>query len=90
MERYYQISDITNRFILYTNRLYPQQVWSNIFGRLEEAKRAIILLCLKARQTSMTTFAQGVVQHRISFIPDVSALISSKQDKDTFKMSKCY
>jgi hypothetical protein len=87
MERYYQISDITNRFILY-KPIVPQQVWSNIFGRLEEAKRALILLCLKARQTSMTTFAQGVVQHRISFLPNIKALISSKQDKDTFKMSR--
>lgn len=89
MERYYWISDITNKFILYSP-LVPQQVWSRIFARLEELKRAILLLCLKARQTSMTTFAQGVVLQRLLFFPDVKALISSKSKPDTFKMSQMF
>lgn len=89
MNSYYKISDITNTFIQYKHSV-PQQVWAKIFSRLEGLQRAIRLLVLKARQTTCTTFSQGVVEHRLQFYPDVKSLIASKDQTSSGTMATMF
>lgn len=86
MNRYYQISNIENKFIQYQH-LIPQKIWANIMSKLEGLGRAIRLLIEKARQTSCTTFFQGVGQHKLQFYPDVKSMIASKDETSTGKMA---
>lgn len=86
MEHYYKISDITNRFVQYKHTI-PQQIWAKIFSRLEGLGRAIRLLVEKARQTTCTTFAQGVVEHRLQFYEDVKSMIASADQTSSGKMA---
>lgn len=89
MERYYKISDIRNIFIQYKHN-DAQKVWARIHSRLEGLGRAIRTLDLKARQVGKSTFAQGVVEHRLQFFSDVKSMIASKDEKSTGKMANMF
>jgi hypothetical protein len=89
MERYYKISDIRNIFIQYRHN-DAQNVWARIHSRLEGLGRAIRTLDLKARQVGKTTFAQGVVEHRLQFYTDIKSMIASKDETSTGKMADMF
>lgn len=89
MERYHKISDITNRFIQYQHN-DAQKIWARVHSRLEGLGRAIRTLDLKARQVGKTTFAQGVVQHRLQFFEDVKSMIASADQTSSGKMAQMF
>lgn len=86
MDRYYKIKDITNTFIQYAAN-DAQKIWMRIHSKLEALRRAIRTLDLKARQVGKTTFAQGVVEHRLQFYDDINSMIASKDETSTGKMA---
>jgi len=89
MECYYKISDITNTFIQYKPN-DAQKIWMRIHSRLEGLRRAIRTLDEKARQVGKTTFAQGVVEHRLQFFKDIKSMIASKDETSTGKMADMF
>lgn len=89
MERYYKICDIRNEFIQY-KPLIPQLIWASILSKLEGLERAIRLLVEKARQTTCTTFFQGVSQHRLQFYTDVKSMIASKDETSSGKLAQIF
>lgn len=89
MDNYYKISNIENKFIQYHPNT-PQKIWERIHSKLEGLGRAIRTLDLKARQVGKTTFAQGVVQHRLQFYSDIKSMIASKDDKSSGRMASMF
>lgn len=85
--RYYVVSDINNRFVLYKPN-HAQNIWDRIDARMEEKGIAVKRQNGKARQQGSTTHSQGKVQHRIQFYSDVKAITASFEKGPTQIMAQ--
>jgi hypothetical protein len=89
LENYYYISDVTNRFILYSPTK-PQLIWKHINAKMESQGRAIRELRGKARQTTSSTDAIGKILHRDMFYPDIKSALASYKDDASWKLGNMY
>lgn len=85
-DRYYLIKNIKGIYVPYSP-LPAQRIWRRMRADLNEKKLPLNFLDLKGRQQGDTTDKQGMIEHRLQFFPDTDALIASKEEKDTGKMS---
>jgi hypothetical protein len=86
-DRYYLIKNVEGLYVPF-DPLPAQRIWRRMRADLNEKHLPIKFLDLKGRQQGDTTDKQGMVQHRIQFFPDTEALIASRDQDSTDKMSR--
>lgn len=87
-DRYYLVKDAQEGRYVVFSPLPAQRIWRRIRADLNEKHLPIKTLDLKGRQQGDTVEKQGLVQHRLNFFPDTEALIASKDQDSTDKMSR--
>ncbi|MDQ3802488.1 MAG: hypothetical protein M3416_01335 [Acidobacteriota bacterium] len=65
-----------------------QRIFLDIIAEMEEAGHEIILQFIKARRLGVSTVSELVVNHRVQFFPNVTAIVGSVDPDESDKMSK--
>lgn len=84
LTRYYKIA-ANNRIVQFSLRA-GQRAFYKVIQDLEARGKSIEIQCLKARQQGISTLIEGIMTHRVLFIPGAKCAIGSANDQKTYVM----
>lgn len=84
LTRYYKIA-ADNRIVRFAFRA-GQRVFYRVVQELESQGKSIEIQVLKARQQGLSTVVEGIMTHRVLFVPGAKCSVGSANDQKTYVM----